>query len=237
MQSFSSIHILPFAWYQGESNLDECDGYRELLKSHIKGWRKLFQQGDLPFAVISIAGHEGRKPKVPGVYDSQKARIRDAQYKIRLDLPEIGYVNTIDLGEEKNVHPKNKQDVGLRLCIDVLHRFYKEGPAAEYPAFAEMKKSDTRVLIKFKNTGGGLVIKGDGKVSGFTVAGEDRIWFEAEAELKGDEVLVNSDKVKKITAVRYAWANFPAVNIYSKTGLPAVPFRTDKWELNMEPQK
>ena len=142
----------------------------------------------------------------------------------------------IDLGEAKDIHPRNKQDVGKRMASTILNKTYgKKTPTT--PFMKSYKIDGNKVIIYFDYKGSGLVAK-DGKLKTFAIAGEDKkfIWADAEIVNKDgiDCIVVNSPAIKNPVAVRYAWANNPAeCNLYSKEGFPASPFRTDTWDLTI----
>jgi sialate O-acetylesterase len=134
----------------------------------------------------------------------------------------------IDIGEEKDIHPKNKEDVGKRLALAALGTHY--GKEIEYsgPSFDSMKIEGNKARLNFKHTGTGMIAKGE-KLTGFAIAGEDHKFVWAEAQIDGNSIVVSSPEVANPVAVRYGWANNPDCNLYNKEGLPASPFRTDNW--------
>ena len=136
----------------------------------------------------------------------------------------------LDVGEAKDLHPRNKQEVGRRLALAARGVAYGEGIVYSGPIFDSMKIEGGRAHLTFKHTGKGLVAKA-GKLTGFAVAGADRRFVWAEARIEDDAVVVRSDEVAKPVAVRYAWADNPDASLYNKEGLPASPFRTDDWKL------
>jgi len=146
-----------------------------------------------------------------------------------LALKDTGMAITIDIGDEKDIHPKNKQDVGRRLAAWALGTVYGQKVATSGPMPAGHQVRGSEVLLSFKHTDGGLVAKG-GELKGFVVAGEDKQWKSARARIEGDKVIVSSADVKQPVAARYAWENWPTCNLYNGAGLPASPFRTDDWK-------
>jgi sialate O-acetylesterase len=138
----------------------------------------------------------------------------------------------IDIGEEKGLHPKNKQEIGRRLALWALGDVYNQKVAATsgpLPAGHEIRNDE--IVLSFKHTNGGLVAK-DGELKGFIIAGEDMQWKPAKARIEGDKVIASSPDVKRPAAIRYAWENFPTCNLFNGAGLPASPFRTDDWKLS-----
>jgi lysophospholipase L1-like esterase len=146
-----------------------------------------------------------------------------------LKLPATGMAVTIDIGEARDIHPKNKQEVGRRLSLWALGSVYGGKGAISGPRFTGSTVKDGTVVLAFSHTDGGLVFKGAPK--GFVIAGEDQKWTEAEARIEGDTVVVSSPAVARPVAVRYAWHEMPPCTLWNGAGLPASPFRTDVWEL------
>ncbi len=147
-----------------------------------------------------------------------------------LKLKKTGMAVAIDLGEAKDIHPKNKQDVGLRLALIARSKIYKEEIPYSGPIYKSFKIKDQEISISFKNANGGLIARDTGKLLGFAVAGADKKFYWADAKIMGNKIIVHSSAVKSPIAVRYAWANNPVCNLYNNAGLPASPFRTDYWK-------
>lgn len=225
------IHpLLPFAlrgaiWYQGESNAGQAHRYRTLFPAMIKNWRDDFKQGDFPFLLVQLAPYQAISPEPQ---ESSWAELREAQL-LATRLPNVGMAVITDIGNEKDIHPKPKQPVGERLALAARAIAYGEKIEHTGPLFDSLTVKGNEAHVKFKNVGEGLVAKGD-KLTGFTIAGEDHKFYNAEAKIVGDTVVVTSDKVGKPVAVRFGWANFPVVNLWNKDGLPASPFRTDDFQ-------
>jgi sialate O-acetylesterase len=215
--------VIPYAirgviWYQGETmplNAGETKLYPHIQAVLIREWRALWGQGDFPFYIVQIAAHEKQSPEK-----------REAQATV-LAIPNTAMAVAIDIGDPKNVHPPNKQDVGDRLARIALAKLY--GKKIEYsgPMYSSMKIEGPAVRISFSHTAEGLVAKG-GPLKPFVIAGADGKFVSAEATIDGDSVLVSSAEVPAPVAVRYAWANYPeGCNLYNTAGLPCAPFRTD----------
>ncbi|HOB74636.1 MAG TPA: sialate O-acetylesterase [Phycisphaerae bacterium] len=220
--------LVPFAvrgaiWYQGESNAPRAYQYRKLLPAMIKCWRDVWQQDQFAFLIVSLANFQAVKDE-PG--DDDWAELREAQ-AMTAAQPGNGLAITIDVGEADDIHPKDKQTVGRRLMLQALKVAYGKDVVASGPVYDSMHIEGAKVRIKFKNAEG-LVAKGS-VPTGFAVAGEDRKWQWAHADIEGDTVVVWSPRVPAPKAVRYAWAHNPICNLYNAAGLPAVPFRTDDW--------
>jgi len=208
-------------WYQGESVLGGTAGdklYPTVMETLVTSWRRQWGQGDFPFYVCQLAGLDN---------NSNNPTIRESQAAV-LSLPNTGLAVTIDIGEQKFVHPKDKQDVGDRLSRIALANVY--GKTIEYsgPAYQSMNVEGSSIRVKFTHIGGGLVAKG-GDLKTFVIAGPDGKFVPATAKIDGDTIVVSSADVTQPTAVRYAWSNWPeGCNLYNVAGLPAAPFRTDK---------
>lgn len=228
-------------WYQGEANAGNGIEYRSLLPRLIGDWRKRWGQGDLPFLVVQLAAWDMDKSPAPF---HQWPWLREAQSLIVKTVPHTALAVAIDVGNPADVHPKGKEPVGQRLALAARKLAYGETQlVASGPVFREAKAEGARMRVTFAETGSGLTIgqapwRADGdtpwptdKLVGFTLAGEDQQWHDAEAKIEGDTVLVSSPAVTKPVAVRYAWANSPRCNLYNREALPAVPFRSDDWTM------
>ena len=145
-----------------------------------------------------------------------------------LSLPNTGMAVAIDIGEADNIHPKNKQDVGLRLALGAEAMIYGMDQPHSGPIYRSMAVEENKIRLRFDHAYGGLKAKGD-MLKGFAIAGQDSKFVWAEAKIDGDDVLVWSNDVQQPVAVRYAWADNPICNLYNGTDLPASPFRTDDW--------
>lgn len=214
-------------WYQGESNAGRAYQYRTLFPLLIRDWRKQWDNDDMPFLFVQLANYMAA---LDNPAESEWAELREAQ-TMALALPYTGMAVAIDIGEADDIHPGNKQDVGLRLALAARNVAYGEEIVSSGPLYSHMKSSGDSIRIVFDHTGGGLVAKDRyGYLKGFSVAGEDRVFHWARAYIDGNEVVVCSDRVSNPVAVRYAWANNPEdANLYNREGLPASPFRTDDW--------
>jgi sialate O-acetylesterase len=146
-----------------------------------------------------------------------------------LSLPKTAMAVTIDIGEEIDIHPKNKQDVGKRLYLGAKAIAYGKNVVYSGPIYESMTVEGDKIRLRFKYVDGGLMTKNKEPLKGFTIAGENREFVPAEAKIDGNEILVWSDKVSNPVAVRYGWVCNPICNLYNKAELPASPFRTDEW--------
>jgi sialate O-acetylesterase len=224
--------LVPFAvrgavWYQGETNVGRAAQYERLLPLLIRDWRARFRVGDFPFLVVQLANYLERRD---APFDSEWARLREAQLRVSQNVPNSGLAVTIDIGDAKDIHPKNKLDVGERLALVALAKTYGRRLEHSGPVYRRMKIEGERVRLTFDHAGGGLTSKGGDALKGFAVAGADGRFVWAEASIVGEEVLVWSPQVKRPAAVRYGWADNPDCNLYNRAGLPASPFRTDDFK-------
>ncbi|NIA28282.1 MAG: 9-O-acetylesterase [Actinobacteria bacterium] len=228
--------LLPFAirgaiWYQGEANTDRAYQYRTLFKTLIRDWRSHWGEGDFPFLFVQLANFMKRKP-MPS--DDAWAELREAQL-MALSLPNTGMAVTIDIGDAKDIHPKNKQQVGRRLALNARHFVYGEDVVPSGPIYKSMIIDSGRIHLSFDYVDGGLVIKSPGVLAipgfdfAFAIAGADRKFRWARAKIAGKTVVVWHPDIKNPVAVRYAWASNPVATLYNKADLPAAPFRTDDW--------
>ncbi|MEA3227266.1 MAG: sialate O-acetylesterase, partial [Planctomycetota bacterium] len=212
-------------WYQGESNASRAYQYRKLFRAMITNWHKDWGQGDFPFLFVQLANFMETKPE-PG--ESAWAELREAQ-SMTLSLPNAGMATIIDIGEAKDIHPKNKLDVGKRLALWALAQTYEKDLVYSGPLYKSMKVKGGKIRLSFDHVGGGLVARDGEALKGFAIAGSDHKFVWADARIDGDVVVASSDSVAKPVAVRYAWADNPVCNLYNKEELPASPFRTDNW--------
>ena len=212
-------------WYQGEANFERAHQYRTLLPAMIGDWRKLFDQGDFPFYIVSLPAFMPHRDQ-PG--DDAWAELREAQALTAQSVRNSGLAVIVDTGEPDNIHPKDKKVVGERLALCALAGEYGKKISNAGPTFASVVHLPGALKINFRHADGGLVVKGD-KLEEFSVAGQDRQWHWADARVDGDAVVVSSPAVPDPQAVRYAWQANPAATLYNGVGLPAVPFRTDDW--------
>lgn len=203
-------------WYQGESNHVDGMLYYEKKKALINGWRELWGQGDFPFYYVQIAPyHYGKED--PTIL----ARFWEAQAAVQ-QLPNTGMVVINDIATVNNIHPPNKQDVGLRLANLALKNDYgKSEVVANSPEFESLDVQDGRIVVKFRNAGGGLKTR-DGKApSHFTIIGPGSGGFQpATATIDGDTVILESADVQTPSAFRFAWDKLAEPNLSGGTGLP-----------------
>lgn len=261
--------LVPYAvkgaiWYQGESNAGRAYQYRSLFVDMVKNWRNDWNQGDFAFLQVQLAPFMPVKDEPA---ESNWAELREAQIYATKVLPKVGAVSILDYGDPKDIHPVWKRPVGERLALAARGIAYGEKFTWSGPQYRSGKIDGDKVTLSFDFVGEGLFgaasradkvppgRQGDGIVlnynlkkgwlnaplTGFAIAGEDRKFVWAKAEVVGDKIVVSSPSVAKPVAVRYAWADCPVANLFCARGvneepLPASPFRTDNWPMITAPK-
>jgi sialate O-acetylesterase len=210
-------------WYQGESNTPEPALYGKLFPAMIGAWRTAWDGGAFPFLYAQLSGFLARRAE-PG--ESRWAELREAQSQA-LSVAKTGMVVTADTGEEHEMHPADKQDVGHRFALLAEKTVYgQQDVVASGPVFSSMEISGGKAVLTFTHAEGGLVAT-TGTLTGFAVGGADGSFVWANAQISANKVIVQSPKVPDPVAVRYGWADFPDGTLGNGVGLPAAPFRTD----------
>ena len=210
-------------WYQGESNTGRPMQYRRLLPAMIEDWRSRFGVGKFPFLVVQLANFLAVQTTP---VQSGWAELREAQLLTERNDPKVGMAIITDIGDARDIHPKNKQGVGRRLALAALAIAHDRKLVYCGPVFRGMKAEGAKARLTFDHVGGGLVARG-GKLKGFAISGADGKFVWADAAIDGAAIVVSSAQVSKPIAVRYNWANNPIGNLFNKEGLPAGPFRSD----------
>ena len=216
----TSLPIKGVIWYQGESNTANPDKYGDMFKTMIEDWRNKWNNPTLPFLFVQLANFN---PRLSTPAQSGWAELREQQASA-LSLPNTGMAVAIDVGEWNDIHPLDKESVGERLAKNALHKVYGKDIVYSGPMATKVTLKGSHVWINFKYQGGGLSTSGT-NLTGFEIADESGVFHWAKAEIKGERVQVWHPDVKHPSAVRYAWADNPAANLYNKDGLPAAPFR------------
>jgi len=219
----SMIHpILQFRiagvlWYQGEANTVNAYAYTDILASLIYSWRDLWGY-EFPFYFAQIAPYKYGKP-YEGVL------VRDAQRRV-LDLPNTGMIVLSDIGDTTNIHPKNKKDAAMRFASLALNRYYKSAKLQDSgPLYKDISIENGKAIVTFDYSEG-LHMVGS-KLTCFEIAGSDMVFYPANAQIKDQKVIVQSDKVKAPMAVRFAWSNTATPNLFNAANLPASCFTTE----------
>jgi sialate O-acetylesterase len=214
-------------WYQGESNAGRAYQYRDLFPLMISNWRSEWGQGDFPFYWVQLADFmdETDVPK-----DSNWAELREAQTMTMDRLKNTGQAVIIDIGEGRDIHPRNKVDVGRRLARLALANDYGVKINAHSPRYKSMEKQGDKIILSFDHVDGWWTFDVRDKPIGFAIAGEDKKFVWADAKILPDNrIEVSSSSIANPQSVRYAWADNPRCNVYNKDRLPLTPFRTDDW--------
>ncbi|MEI6646764.1 MAG: sialate O-acetylesterase [bacterium] len=235
----SPYPIRGFLWYQGEGNASENETYVQKMTALIGGWRRLWGQDEAPFYFVQLPGYT-LSQRLPQGGDGW-ASIREAQLKVSQRVPRTGMAVTIDIGDEKSIHPGNKLDVGRRLALLALARTYGKPVADSGPIYRSMKIEGDKIRIGFDHAGKGLFIGektateppkpvASGTLKWVAIAGADKQWRWAETAVEGSELVVFASGLGSPVAVRFGYTINPQGPwLYNLEGLPASPFRTDNW--------
>jgi len=219
------------AWYQGEANGREPEQYAVSLPAWVKRLRAHWGRDDFHFLAVMLPGFGrvfgGENRDAEFANNFSWAWFREAQMGV-LELPHTGVANTIDLGDAKNIHPRDKEPIGKRLALLAARDVNGQAIAAQGPTFSGMLVDGSTVVISFSEAKG-LKTSDGAAPAQFWLAGEDRKWHRATAEIQGETVLLRAKPVSAPVAVRYAFAGFPKVNLINDAGLPVYPFRSDTW--------
>ena len=212
-------------WYQGESNTGTAASYNKLFTTMIGAWRKAWQK-EFPFYYVQIAPYKYGNKNIGALLQEQQTKT--------LSYPNTGMVVITDLVDNiKDIHPKNKIDVAMRLADWALAETYKQNIAAfKNPVFKNMEINKNKAVLFFDNAPGGFIIKGGGKATEFYIAGEDKNFLPADVKIEKDRIIVSLKQIKNPVAVRFGFSNTAMSNLFSKEGLPVCPFRTDNWEVD-----
>jgi len=230
--------IIPYAlrgviWYQGEGNTvsTEADHYRTSFPLLIRNWREDWGQGDFPFLFVQLAPW-ARDAKFHVAVDPEGtgwAVVREAQLLTSRRVKNTAMAVITDAGDPDRIHPRRKEPVGQRLALAARAVAYRQPVNFRGPSYKSMKIKGSKAVLSFYDVDGGLIVQGDA-ATGFGIAGVDRQFHPAQAKILGEgRIKVWSDRVAQPVAVRYGWANCPAVNVANRAGLPMSPFRTDHW--------
>jgi sialate O-acetylesterase len=227
--------LIPYAfqgvlWYQGEANVTRAKQYKKSFPLMISDWRSKWKQGDFPFYFVQLATFNefNGNSKV----GSRWAELREAQTQT-LKLANTGMAVTTDIGNAKDIHPTNKQDVGQRLAAIALNNVYGKKMVFSGPMFKSQEIKGNQIILTFDNISSGLTASDkNGILKGFEIAGVDKIFYPAKAFIKDNKVIVSSENLPNPVAVHYGWADDDTeINLFNKENFPASPFRTDDWEM------
>ncbi|NDW08570.1 sialate O-acetylesterase [Dysgonomonas sp. 520] len=218
--------IKGFLWYQGESNRDNPELYEKLHPAFVKNIRNKWNIGDFPFYYVQIAPHGYNDPD-----GFQAAKLREIQFKNMKEIPNSGMVVTMDIGEEKCIHPAKKQEVGNRLAYWALSGTYNRKGFGYAPAeYKSMEIKEGKIILTFNYTSSRCVTPISTNLENFEIAGNDRVFYPAKAYVSSGKVIVSSEKVPEPVAARYGFRNYVKGNLKDDSDLAVSSFRTDSWE-------
>jgi sialate O-acetylesterase len=224
---FLNYNIKGFLWYQGESNRNNADQYRYLMEAFVKDLRGKWGLGELPFYFVQIAPYRYGNPDA-----TDAAKLREVQALNAKEIPNSGMVCTLDIGAPNFIHPVDKETVGTRLALLALGQTYgRKGFGYLTPTYKSMEKKDGKIYINMDNAPYGGVCPMWTSLKGFEIAGEDKVFHPAFAEVeeKTCRLAVSSKNVPNPVAVRYCYHNYAEASVFNLYGLPLAPFRTDNW--------
>lgn len=226
-------------WYQGESNAGRAWQYRRLFADMIRNWWRDWGQDAFPFLAVQLAPWDkNRQRSIEEItaepVDSDWPELREAQDLATRTLPNVGLAVITDVGDKDDIHPARKEPVGERLALAARVIAYGENIDGLSPQYRSVSFANGRAILRFQHVKGALRAEGD-QLTGFAIAGADRQFVWAEARVRGTEVEVWSPSVPNPVAVRYGWADYPVINLFSAAGLPVSPFRTDDWPMVTNP--
>lgn len=231
IQPLTRYAIKGVIWYQGESNAARHDEYKGLFSALINSWRTAWDQGDFPFLFVQLANYMKQEELQP---TSEWAFLREAQRET-LALPNTGMVSSIDIGDEHDIHPRNKKDVGERLWLQARKVAFGEKILASGPVLDTLIRTENTLLLKFTSIGKGLKLKSGDHPQGFIISdARDRFKVAESSLVDSATVQINLPTGYTSGEVRYAWADNPTVNLVNEQNLPAVPFRITYQELEQE---
>lgn len=220
-------------WYQGENNRNDTLAYEKKMEALILGWRSVWKNPEMPFYYVQLAPFYyaynrdyagGDVPdflRLPLIWEAQRNILR---------MPHTGMAVITDITDLMDIHPRNKRDVGYRLSLWARAKIYGEsGLVPSGPLYRGMTVEGEKARLGFDYVGGGLMANDGQPLKWFEIAGEDRIFYRAEAKIEGETVVVSNPRVASPKAVRFGWHQMAVPNLANKQGLPASPFRTDRW--------
>lgn len=224
-----NYRIKGIAWYQGEANCVRASQYYETMKTLIKSWRSDFKAEKLAFYIVQLPPYKYSASQQEAGDPYSAATVREAQLKISQKIAHTGLVVTMDVGEVDDIHPSHKKPVGERLANQALHQSYGfTNQVYSGPVFKNYSIEDTIIRLSFDFVNNGIKDTYE-ELNWFTIAGDDKKFYQGNAFIDGNEVVVSSPFVDHPKAVRFAWYNAAVPNFFNNEGLPASPFRTDEW--------
>lgn len=217
------LSIRGVIWYQGEANMGDSQNYTWKMKALIESWRDVFRDEKLPFYYVQLA------PFLYGKSVYNLPKLRDAQTNVLKLVPHTGMAVTMDIGNLRDIHPRNKKTVSDRLAVIALAKTYGKEIPYSGPMFRSLKvEGPGRVRVSFDHTAGGLrLIDPDKPLTWFRLGDEEGHFYRVNAEIDGHDIILTQPKVEKPKYVRYGWDVQAETNLANSAGLPAVPFRSD----------
>jgi len=229
LQPVLPLRVRGVLWYQGESNVPRAARYAPAFRRFITDWRRQAGQPAMPFYFVQLAAYLPRSRNT--LEGSDWAELREAQRQA-LALPATGMAVAIDVGDEHDIHPRNKQAVGERLARLALKRVHGRPVVDSGPTLVRGQRLGSQMVLDLDPQAGALAVRGGGELRGFAIADASRRFVPARARIEGRRIVVQADGVARPVAVRYAWVDSPGeANLVNDAGLPASPFRTDRWPL------
>lgn len=235
--------IKGIVWYQGERNsktVPQAVAYREQLERLINYYRSSWHElsggnvsKDFPFFFTQLPCWNPEQTQPVEGIEATWAANRESMRLVSKEVPNTGMAVGIDCGDPVALHPKNKKSIGIRHAYLALEQTYGQKIVGNGPRYQSQKIDGNKIILEFDSIGSGMMAAKPGPMDDFAIAGADKNWHWADAEISGNTVIVSSKDVPSPVAVRYAWAMNPSQRnlLYNKEGLPASPFRTDNWPL------
>jgi sialate O-acetylesterase len=217
VKPLTAMTVKGVIWYQGESNAARADQYAELMAQLVGGWRADWGQPDLPFVIMQLVNFGGGNGTWPA--------LRAAQQRLVGAVPHTSLAAGIDIGDTRNIHPANKQDVGKRLALAALQDVYKKDVVSSGPVVKSAEFGNGKVTLILDPGGEGqqLVFNPD-DTTGVELAGADGVFRPASAQQNGETLILAVGGISAPQAVRYAWSDNPVATLFNTAGLPAAPF-------------
>ena len=220
-------------WYHGESETESAYAYRQALTAMIGDWRKAAGRPDLPFIIVQHAPYK----VISKTYkESKLAELRESQFVVARQTPNAALTVITDYGDQFDLHPPLKEPVGQRIAVTAAGAVYGAKTIFQGPTYSGVKFLRNEAVLTFDQVGGGLKTSDDKELTGFVIAGADKVFHEAKAAIKDGTIVVTAAEVAAPAAVRYGWADYPTGNLVNQEGLPASPFRTDTFPLLTQPK-